>query len=349
MPRAPRRSGTGSVIKWTFGDTQNNLYVLKSFSPRDANVGPIGALDPAVNLVIGDRYTAIITSFPHHPLELIAGGATPFDDIVLLAQTNKDEPLNQTAEWESDPAVDWVTDPEQKSVSFTVTPALAAALFDPTLGLTPQYRCGNPFHRGFQRGALLFSSGAPAPKDAPHDGFGKTFVDASSLGPDASGSANVSGTLEASDGVDVFRYVAPITGIDHGDPVCRSRQLAQQSFAHLQFIATSHRRRRERGCRRGRNGTDPGGRRQHVLHPVVRVPGKHRRISAFGGIPGRDVGTLGRPSINLDAVGSAKRDREHHDLGGQNVEMTTATAAGPDDDHPDRSARKLDRPAAAGL
>jgi hypothetical protein len=107
---------------------------LKSFSPQDANVGPIGALDPSLDLVIGVRYTDIIGSFPHHPLELIAGAASPFDDIVILAQTNKNEPLNQTAKRESDPAVDWQTDPEAKSVSFTLTPGLAAALFNPRWG-----------------------------------------------------------------------------------------------------------------------------------------------------------------------------------------------------------------------
>src|SRR5205823_3568212 len=115
------------TIKWTFGDTQNMLYVLKSFSPQDANVGPLGALDPALNLLIGARYRATIESYPHHPLELIAGGMRPFDDIVLLAQTSKDdEPLSQTARWEADPGVDWVNDTVAKSVSFTLTPALAA-------------------------------------------------------------------------------------------------------------------------------------------------------------------------------------------------------------------------------
>jgi hypothetical protein len=204
---------TDDVVKWTFGDTQNNLYVLSSYSPQDANLGPIGALDPALDLVIGTRYSVTVTSYPHHPLEIIAAGATPFDDVVLLAQASNDEPNSQTAKWESDPGVNWVNDPATRSVSFTLTPELAAAMFDPASGLSPGYRCGNPYHRGFQRGGFILSSGIPAPKDAPHDGFGATFSDATPIGEVGLGSKGVAGAIETPGGVDLFRFVAPSTGL----------------------------------------------------------------------------------------------------------------------------------------
>jgi hypothetical protein len=203
-----------NVVKWTFGDTQNNLYVLDSYSPQSANLGSAGTLDPTLNLVIGTRYSVTVASFPHHPLEILAGGSTPFDDVVLLAQVNNsDEPHNQTAKWESDPGVDWVNDPATKTCAFTLTPALAAAMFDPALGLAPAYRCGNPYHRGFQRGSFILSSGIPAPKGAPHDDFGASFADAAPIALSGSGSGSVSGAIEANGGVDLFQFVAPSTGL----------------------------------------------------------------------------------------------------------------------------------------
>jgi len=294
-----------NFVKWTFGDTQNNLYVLKSFSPQDANVGPIGALDPALDLVIGVRYTATIGSFPHHPLELIAGGATPFDDIVLLAQTNKNEPLNQTAEWESDPGVDWQTDPEAKSVSFTLTPALAAAMFDPALGLTPEYRCGNPFHRGFQRGSLLLSSGAPAPKDAPHDGFGATFAAPSSLTVDSQGRAAADGTLETSGGIDVFRYVAPTNGL----LTVTQAAAAGSALNSLVLIYNDSQQLIDVG------GTGTSGAAGDVQVPVVAGNTYFIQAAGYQGTTGafhlavsiqpQRSAAPGAPSIALDALGSA--------------------------------------------
>ena len=181
----------GTAIKLTFGESQNS-YVLKSFSPQNANIAPPGVLIPRLNLEIGDRYTATIGGSPQDPLELIAGGATPFDDIVLLAQVNESEPSNQTSIWESDPAVDWIADPLANSASFTLTPPLAAAMFNPFSGLTPQYRGASSPDLGFERGPLVLGSGDLPAENAAHDGFGDSFDNATTLSLAANGSGKMS-------------------------------------------------------------------------------------------------------------------------------------------------------------
>ena len=325
---AAAAAGAGGVIKFTFGDTQNNLYVLKSYSPQSADVGPIDGLDPALNLVIGVRYTAVVASFPHHPLELIAGGASPFDDVVLLAQTNKGEPGNQTAKWEHDPGVDWTTDPARKAVSFTLTPALAEALFDPARGLTPQYRCGNPFHRGFQRGPLLFSSGAPTPKSAPHDGFGGGIADASTLATDARGSAAASGTMATPGGVDVFRYVAPATGTL---TVTQSGG-AKGTLGNLVLVYDGSQTLVDLG------GSGAAGATARVQIPVVAGATYFIQASGYRGSVGayhlamavqpQAAAAPGERALALDGQGSAGQSGNIPTPGGQQDYQLTATTSG---------------------
>ena len=315
----------GGVVKWTFGDTQNNLYVLQSYSPQDANLGPIGGLDPAINLVIGQRYTAVIGSFPHHPLELLAGGASPFDDVVLLAQVNRVEPNNETATWEADPGVDWTTDPASKSVSFTMTPALAEAMFDPARGLTPQYRCGNPFHRGFQRGALNLSPGAPTPKAAPHDGSGADLADASTLAADARGAATAAGAIESPGGVDAFRYVAPVTGT----------LTITQAGGRLGNLALIY---DESGKLVELGGSGAAGSTARVQYPVVAGATYYIQAAGYRGSVGayhlavsvqpRAAAAPGERLVTLDGAGSAALAGGVGTPGGRVAYQLTATATG---------------------
>src|SRR5947209_10536567 len=76
--------------KWSFGDTLTNAYVLSGYSAPDSNVGPIGALDPSLQLVIGARYAVTVADPIDHPLQIIAKGATAFDDVLLLSQVYGD-------------------------------------------------------------------------------------------------------------------------------------------------------------------------------------------------------------------------------------------------------------------
>ena len=258
----------------------------------------------------------------------MAGGATPFDDVVLLAQDNKGEPGNQTALWESDPGVDWVTDPTAKSLSFTLTPALAEAMFDPALGLTPQYRCGNPFHRGFQRGPLLLSSGPVAPKDAPHDGFGESVASADFLSPGLNDSTSVAGTLDSPNGVDVFGYVAPATGV----LTVTQSDLPGSSLDNLVLIDNSSGQLIELG------GTGNAGDAAQVQVPVVAGNTYYVQASGYRGSvgayqlnlsfqPRAAAATVGRP-VDLTAQGSAGLVGTVPAPGGRDTYQLTAVAAG---------------------
>src|SRR5207245_1635247 len=77
----------GDAVKWSFGDTVTNDYTLSAVSSPDANLGTVGAHDPTLHLDIGTRYTVTIADRFDHPLQIIAKGATAFDDRVLLTQS----------------------------------------------------------------------------------------------------------------------------------------------------------------------------------------------------------------------------------------------------------------------
>ncbi len=202
-------------VKWTFGADQSNNYVLSSYSAFDANVGPLNAVDPNLQLVIGARYTVTVVDPYDHPLQIIAKGATAENDVLLLSQQHGAVPgfpaFTESGSFQSDPGVDFVNDEADKTVSFTLTQALADAMSDPSKGLVPGYRCGNPFHRDFQRGDLILTGGAPAPRD-PSDPVGNSIATATPISLDASGSASRSGTLGTTGSADVYSFAAPVSG-----------------------------------------------------------------------------------------------------------------------------------------
>ncbi len=198
-------------IKWSFGDTVLNDYVLTSFSAQDANLGPIGGLQPAIRLVIGTRYTVTVSDPVSHPLQLIAKGATAFDDVVLLSQNSRAlPPGTDTGPFEADPAVAFQDD-GRGTIRFTLTQALADAMIDPARKLVPGYRCGQPFHRSFQRGDFTLVRGEAPDKFQPDD-VPNTFATARPLSLGVSGSGRQSGRIDFAGDVDLFRFVAPVTG-----------------------------------------------------------------------------------------------------------------------------------------
>lgn len=120
-------------VDWTFDNEGFQSYVLQSFSPPEADLGPVGAEDPTLTLVIGQRYGVTIVNEVAHPFELLAKGATSSEDQVLLSMT-ADGP------WEGDAGVNWVEDGD--TVEFSLTPGLAEAMSVPDQNLIPGYRCG---------------------------------------------------------------------------------------------------------------------------------------------------------------------------------------------------------------
>jgi hypothetical protein len=198
-------------IKWTFGDSALNDYVLTSFSPQDANLGPIGGRQPTLRLVIGSRYSVTVSDPITQPIQIIAKGASPFEDVVLLAQNSPVlDPGSDLGLFESDPAVAFEDD-GQGTVRFTLTQALADAMIDPTQGLYPGYRSGQPFNRTFQRGDFTLVSGDALAKNLSDD-FANSFDGASFLILDSSGSASLPGGIDFAGDVDLFRFVAPVSG-----------------------------------------------------------------------------------------------------------------------------------------
>jgi hypothetical protein len=206
---------TPPAAKWTFGNAATPDYTLASFSPADANLGALGAHDPTLNLAIGTRYTVTIADPYDHPFQVVARGTTAFSDVVLLAMGTpyvSPTEVDQTARWENDAAVGWTSDFNPQgtgpaTVSFTLTPALADALTQG--GRLPGYRCGNQYHRTFQRGIFDLSPGAP-PAKGPDTGT--TFATARPLALTSAGAGSQAGTIQVAGGQDVYSFVAPVTG-----------------------------------------------------------------------------------------------------------------------------------------
>ncbi len=91
--------------------------------------------NPDLVLEIGTRYRIVNQVGAFHPFELLTLGASPGDDVVLLSEKD-------SGSFEADPDVDFQE--EAGSVSFTLTPPLAAALSG--------YRCG--IHTQNMRGVI---------------------------------------------------------------------------------------------------------------------------------------------------------------------------------------------------
>lgn len=124
--------------EWVFGNADSSAYILQSFDPVEANIGPIDAQNPDLLLQAGDRYRVRVLDFETHPLQFIAKGAGQEQDVVILSMNNTT--LSLDPELEENPETNWV-DSGDGIVEFTLTEALINAMdFDGTH--TPGYRSG---------------------------------------------------------------------------------------------------------------------------------------------------------------------------------------------------------------
>lgn len=121
----------GVDLSWTFGNVGSSADRLDAFTPTDAGFGAIGSQNPTLPLELGKRYEVKVPNYTVHPFEVLAKGASPSQDGVLLS-------MAVGAPFESDPAVQW-EDNGQGTVRFTLTTALYQAMLDS--GRTPGYRC----------------------------------------------------------------------------------------------------------------------------------------------------------------------------------------------------------------
>ncbi|MBN1816548.1 MAG: PQQ-dependent sugar dehydrogenase [Sedimentisphaerales bacterium] len=129
-------------VSWVFGNISSSSYRLDSFSPPEANLGPIGGADPSLNVKIGKRYQVTVTDFGFHPIDIIGKGLDATGDSILLSARSGINPV-----WESDAGVAW-TDNGAGTVQFTLTLDLYNAMI--AGGRIPGYRCG--FHPTTMRG-----------------------------------------------------------------------------------------------------------------------------------------------------------------------------------------------------
>jgi hypothetical protein len=113
---------------WTFGAIGTSDYRLDAVSSTDIFAGTLPANDPTLNLTVGLRYQATVAA--GHPLALLAKGATPAADTVLLVQGAA------TGTLEADPGINWVE--AGNTVTFTLTQTLVNAM---NVSGIPGYRC----------------------------------------------------------------------------------------------------------------------------------------------------------------------------------------------------------------
>jgi len=147
-----------SDAQFTVVNNGASSWRLESYSPSEANVGPLAVPSPTLNLVIGKRYEITDPNFSVHPFELIAKGASAAQDTILLSMR-----VGVTGTFESNPNVNW-QDNGTAVVAFTLTPALAAdAMAVP--GQVPGYRCG--VHTTTMRGNIDIKA-APVCGDPNH-------------------------------------------------------------------------------------------------------------------------------------------------------------------------------------
>lgn len=181
-------AATSHDVAWTFGDFGTQSYVLDSFTPIDADLGPLSAQDPTLTLRLGKRYQVTVNNFVFHPLDIIAKGAGAATDTVLLSMGGS------VGTFESDSEVDWA-DNGSGTVTFTMTMSLYSAMIGP--GQNPGYRCrthtttmrgdfavvGMPFVETIPKGAIsieleVIASGLASPVDfkPAADGTGRLFI-----------------------------------------------------------------------------------------------------------------------------------------------------------------------------
>jgi hypothetical protein len=116
---------------WTFGDDGFGAYRLEAEEPCRVQLGTFGDANPTLLLEVGKRYHVRVVHHTDYPLEVIAKGASPAQDRVLLSMGS------DAGAFASDPEVDWQDD-GQGVVRFTLTGRLFRAMSEG--GLSPGYR-----------------------------------------------------------------------------------------------------------------------------------------------------------------------------------------------------------------
>ena len=158
--------------QFTINNNGISSWRLDSYSPAEANVGPLAVPNPTLNLVINKRYEITDPNFGVHPFELIAKGSSAAQDTVLLSNRS-----GITGAFESDSNVAW-QDTGTSVVSFTLTNTLANAM-SPDGSHVPGYRCG--IHTTAMRGNINIKPapvcGDPAHLPLPGDINSDCFVD----------------------------------------------------------------------------------------------------------------------------------------------------------------------------
>jgi hypothetical protein len=122
-------------VAWTFGNTENQSYILDSYEPNDITLGDIDSENPTLLLSLGKRYQITVLDAVNHPFELIAKGTDSGQDDVLLSANPGEVGLFERSE----PNVAWI-DNEIGTVTFTLTDGLYNAMTAPNK--RPGYRSG---------------------------------------------------------------------------------------------------------------------------------------------------------------------------------------------------------------
>jgi hypothetical protein len=122
-------------VAWTFGNMENQSYILNSFEPNDIVLGDIDSENPTLLLSLGKRYQITVLDALNHPFELIAKDTDSGQDEVLLSAHPDKVGLFER----SQPNVAWI-DNGIGTVTFTLTDELYNAMTAPNK--RPGYRCG---------------------------------------------------------------------------------------------------------------------------------------------------------------------------------------------------------------
>lgn len=128
----------------TLGTADYGGYVIQSLSNPRLSYASRATPNPALNLILGKRYAIINPAHRVHPIQIIAAGAKPAEDRVLLSQNSATGAFNRDA------GVKW-SDNGAGTVEFTLTRELWVAMRAP--GRKPGYRCAP--HAATMRGALV--------------------------------------------------------------------------------------------------------------------------------------------------------------------------------------------------
>ncbi len=144
-------------VSITLGDSGMSGYLLNSFSPANAAVGTIGALNPELKLVYLKRYEITVLNYGSHPIEIIGKASSSSSDVVLLSMAP-----TIVGSLENDSGIQW-EDTGTGTVRFTVTQKLYNAM---TAGgaTVPGYHC-RP-HAPTMRGNFVIS-GEPVVNPLP--------------------------------------------------------------------------------------------------------------------------------------------------------------------------------------